>query len=209
MARAFWRLLAQEQCPSLPVLTGPTGVPVASGMNLAMRAAPIGSGARHCKKASWVVDGRLDAPAFLERIVAAIDASPGAPLSGLLEWHAGLKHPRSAIAALARQVDAAAEDGDAIARDLLVQAAGHIAQLVVSVRHAARLPPDASWSFAGGLFASAIFADAVAGKLGTAPVAPAFPPLGGGLLRAARAAGWNISPAWRENVHAGLLARRD
>ena len=57
--------------------------------------------------ASWAVDGRRDAPDFLDRMTAAIAAAPDAPFHGLLEWQAAQTHPRSAVAALARHVDIA------------------------------------------------------------------------------------------------------
>lgn len=148
--------------------------------------------------ASRALDGRADGQNFSRGLLRRI----GVEADGLLAWCWSLPNRRAGIASLAAQVDAMAEEGDAGARDLLIRAADH---LVAHVTAAAaptgeRLP----WSYAGGVFNSGTVSLRVTARLG-APRAPALPPVGGAVLRAAQAAGWSAGPDWVARLGAGLV----
>lgn len=147
-------------------------------------------------RATWVADGRLDAPDFLDRFRAALGLTEGPPMYGILDWYAALKHPRSGMAGLAVHVDAMAEAGDAVALDLMDEAAMHMARQVRAGARKAGLSDPISWSHAGSVFRSGLYRRLLAEKLGAAPQAPQLPPLGGGLWLAATRAGWDPDPAW-------------
>ncbi len=156
------------------------------------------------KRASWAFDGRSDAKAFQEKLSAAIGAEDPDRFGGLLEWLARLEHMRSGIAGLARQIDAMAEAGEATAQEIMTEAAKQLARQVIAVRERAGLVQDVPWSFAGSVFKSRLVIETLSETLGSAPVLPVLPPLGGGLLGAAWAAGWPVSTSWRDRVREAL-----
>ncbi len=153
--------------------------------------------------ASRAIDGRTEAPDFLAAFFAHLHLDAGAPQDALIFWHASLRHPRSEIAALAMLVDRLAEAGDASALAILDAAALHLAQHVGAARRrigAAEL----GWSIAGGAFASRILRERTAALIGSRPLAPRLPPIGGALLRAARDLDWPVDEAWIERLAASI-----
>jgi N-acetylglucosamine kinase-like BadF-type ATPase len=144
------------------------------------------------------LDGRADAAAFARGLLERIGVEP----DGLLAWCWSLPNRRAGIAALAGLVDIMAAGGDAQAADLLARAADH---LVAHVRAAgASVRGGLPWSFAGGLFNSGTVSLHATARLGP-PQTPALPPVGGAVLHAARAAGWDAGPDWVANLAEGLI----
>ena len=136
-------------------------------------------------RASQALDGRRGDRGFATALLARIGVAP----EGLIAWAYGLQPQRAGIAALAAHVSALAQAGETEARDLMAEAAAH---LVGHGLTAARLcGTDARWSFAGGVMADPLVLRVLTDRMGVAPTAPVLPPVGGAVLRAARAAGWD------------------
>jgi glucosamine kinase len=163
-------------------------------------------GRRALQHASWAADGRLEAPEFLAGLCRAMGLRQGPPFFGLMDWYAGLTHPRSEIARLAMLVDALAETGDAIADDILAAAAGEVARQTRAAAEAAGLCDPLAWSAGGSVFASRSFREHLARQLQTEARPAALPPLGGGLWLAAQRAGWSIDQHWLDRIGQSLDA---
>jgi len=102
--------------------------------------------------------------------------------------------PRPRIAALAKLVDEAAENGDAPAGNILNEAAQQLAILIAAVREQLFQPGEAARvSFAGGVFRSRIllerFRMLIEMEGGNRFAPPAYGPAAGALLEAYQAAG--------------------
>ncbi len=148
------------------------------------------------------LDGREpDAVPFARKLCAGMgwpDTNPAA-MDALLGWHAGQDRPRSAVAQCARLVDTLAEEGCPQALTLLKAAAAELARCVQTAR--AHFGADSvgtdplPWSYAGSVFNSRLIRAELTALCG-APQPPRLPPLGGGILRAARQAGWSIDADW-------------
>ena len=134
--------------------------------------------------ASQAVDGRLEAPGFATAILAAC----GVRADELIEWAYAQTSRRAAFAALAREVSALADTGDATAIALLQSAARALADHGMAARRKLGRPA-LSWSHAGGVFGSEVVRDEMARLLGP-PLAPKLPPVGGAVFRAVTLAGW-------------------
>lgn len=147
------------------------------------------------------LDGRLEAGGLDRALLDALRAQrPNLAAHSspalVLGWLAGLAHPRSGIAALARVVDEAADTGEPQACALLAQAAE---ELALAARAAQRQLPTAGprWSMAGGVAHSRTLRAHLLDALGPQHFQEAaLPPLGGAALLAARLAGWPSTPAW-------------
>ena len=103
---------------------------------------------------------------------------------------------RAEIAALSRLVPEAAEQGDAVARCILAEAATELARLAEAVFRMLFVPgEDATVSYIGGLFKSPLlraeFANQVIARTGCTPLPPQFGPAAGAVLEALRADGNN------------------
>ncbi len=152
--------------------------------------------------ASRAIDGRSAAPDFLAAFFDHLGLDAKAPQDALIAWHAGLGHPRSEIAALAMLVDRLAEAGDAAALAILDAAASELAVHVTAARR--RIGAALPWSIAGGAFASRILRERTAERVGSAPLPPVLPPIGGALLRAARDLDWPVDEAWIGRLAASI-----
>lgn len=143
--------------------------------------------------------------AFATRILEALGLpiDPDAAGEALLEWQRVQDHPRSAIAALAHEVNRLADGGSAEAVQILRQAAGFLSSQVMTARE--RLGQPLPWSHSGSVFLSRTVIDTVSHQVGEAPQAPQFSALGGGAMRAARLAGWDVDGPWLARLRAGLL----
>ena len=150
--------------------------------------------------ASRELDGRLPATGFAESLCAALDLSLERDPLVLMGWAARQSHARSAIASLARIVDAFAADGDTRALDLLRDAARYLAEHYAAGVAKGGLASSSPWATAGSVFLSSIVVDAVSERIGHPPVNATLPPIGGGLLLAARQAGWAADAAFIENL---------
>ena len=60
------------------------------------------------------------------------------------------------------------------------------------------------WSYAGGVLGNASVRNMVADALGCDPVAPVLPPVGGAVLAAARAAGWDVGHEFQGRLAGSL-----
>lgn len=123
-----------------------------------------------------------------------LPANPAECAAALLDWYGTLTHKRSAAAALTRVVAQQAEQGCPTASRLMHDAA---AELVLHVHTARRKlsRTDLPWSYAGGTLQSPFLRNAIAETCG-APTCPRLSPIGGGLLTAARLAGWPVDDHW-------------
>lgn len=146
--------------------------------------------------AARTADGRASAAAFRDALFGHLGLCGGDGLSELLGWYYGQAHRRSATAGLARFVDEAATRGDADAAAILDRAATHLSEHVNALRR--RMPggSDLPWSLAGGAFASTRLTQRLTEMQACEPCAPSLPPIGGGVLEAAREMGWNPDEAW-------------
>ncbi len=119
----------------------------------------------------------------------AADANELLHLMYTAEW------PRSRAARLAKLVDQAAADGDTVARQLLTHAARQLASLAGAVVGQLWLPGETvNVAYIGGVFRSRILLDRYRSSMETAGYSctpPLFPPCGGALFEAYRAAGVN------------------
>lgn len=151
------------------------------------------------------LDGREpEAASFIEpfcRFMGFPDDPAGID-SALLDWYGGLRHARSAVAALTRGVESLAEAGNGPARRIVERAAAHLAGHVDAARRRLQ-QPTLPWSEAGGAFRNASLRQAVIDMCG-APVAPLLPPVGGAALLAARRAGWDPDATWIARLATGL-----
>lgn len=143
-------------------------------------------------RASQAADGRRDGAGFATALSARLGVRPEDGPFGLMAWaHAHAQtSPRAAVAGVARHVDALAESGDAEARAILIAAARDLYRQARSAARLAGLPRPLVWCGAGSVLGSRTLSAALTGLAGAPPVAPAHSALAGGLILAARAAGW-------------------
>jgi glucosamine kinase len=128
----------------------------------------------------------------------------GGQAEALMAWYHADGDPRVKIAALAREVDRLAESGNATAKAILFEAAGHLSLLARAAWR--RLPslPAGVWSAVGSIMNSRHVTRHLIALLETPPVPAALPPVGGALWRAATNAGWAIGPDWVERLRTEL-----
>ncbi|TNC71821.1 BadF/BadG/BcrA/BcrD ATPase family protein [Rubellimicrobium roseum] len=154
--------------------------------------------------AARALDGRLpQARPFADALLPGLGSEatgPFAPLTWLMAQEAG---PRPALAGVARQVDALAQQGDETAAAILEEAGDDLAWAARTAAQRAGLPGPSPWVPAGGVFQSRAVLAAVTDRLGP-PSDPQLSVLGGGLLRAARLAGWNPDAAWAARIETAL-----
>ena len=156
------------------------------------------------RRASMMRDGRLPDDGFAAGLEARMGLGPQDGAFALSVWVTGQTPLRPAIAALAREVDAMAAAGDATALMVVEAAAAPLALLARSAAGLAGLATPDPWCVAGSVFNSPRITDALARALGSACVPARYDALGGGLLIAAEAAGWQLTPHWTARVAAGL-----
>ncbi|GAN67666.1 N-acetylglucosamine kinase [Acetobacter orleanensis] len=162
-------------------------------------------GRKALQRVCQAMDGRApEANPFAQQICAAMgwpDENPQA-LDALLGWYNQQERPRPAVAQCARLIDEMAEAGCAVSHALITQAAHHLATLVQTAR--ARFPEqNLPWSYAGSVFKSALLRATLTDLCGI-PQPPRLPPIGGGIVQAARLAGWSIDTAWIDRLARGL-----
>ena len=168
-------------------------------------------GQRALSEMARAIDGRSGAVGFARDLGERL----GCGVAGFapLAWVMAAEHPRAAVAAVAREVDALAEAGCGVARGILGAAAAELATLgrVAAARAglaagdpAADRAADwaADWAAAGSVFASRWVREGVAAGMGRAAVPARFSALGGGLRAAALRAGWDVDGAWVARVAA-------
>lgn len=145
--------------------------------------------------ASQALDGRLpEAQEFAQGMLAEL----AIPADALIDWIYSLENQRTAIAGVARITAKLAAGSSETAQAVLERACDHLAG---HVQAAERLLSSGAgerqpWSYAGGVMANSSILDGVRQRLGTDPVEPVLPPIGGAVLRAARLAGWEPDAAF-------------
>lgn len=148
-------------------------------------------------------DGRHPASSFALELARECDINP----NRLIEWVYRSANPRAEVAGIALQVSKLASAGNEIAGHILREAGAELALLAKSAAKAAGLPPDAPWSCAGSVFNDVIVKAEVTRRLGSEPVLPVLPPVGGALFDAATRAGWNIDENWISTLRPQLIDR--
>lgn len=131
------------------------------------------------------IDGRTGPTSLVSGVFELLGLDPTDQVNQLEGWASRLSEPRTQIAALAPVALDQAEQGDAAARAIVDAAAD---ELVAHVRMLERKlgAPAMAWSYAGGLFQSAVLREAVVARIGRQPSLPLLPPIGGALLAAAQ-----------------------
>jgi N-acetylglucosamine kinase-like BadF-type ATPase len=129
---------------------------------------------------------------------AFLDETGARDVNGLLHRFYTKEFARPRIAAFAKLVDGAAENGDAIAQDILNEAARELASLTRAVRNQLFEPGEpARVAYIGGVFRSRTmlerFTALAGGETGNRVGPPLYGPAAGALLEAYRAAG--VQPA--------------
>lgn len=146
------------------------------------------------------LDGRRPAADFATGILAAL----GIAGDELICWTYGLAQQRSGIAAIAVQVSALAAGGDTQALALMNLAAVHLSALGQAAVQASGSNQPLKWSFAGGVFNDTQLRKSVTARMGSDPIAPHLPPVGGAVLSAAKAAGWPVDAGFVQRLNQSL-----
>jgi N-acetylglucosamine kinase-like BadF-type ATPase len=122
-----------------------------------------------------------------------LDAAGARDANDLLHRFYTPEFPRPRIAAMAKLVDQAAGEGDAVAREILVETGQALAELAAAVRKQLFRGEEARISYLGGVFRSPIvherFFKLLESEPGNRVVAPVHGPAAGALLEAYRTAG--------------------
>jgi N-acetylglucosamine kinase-like BadF-type ATPase len=148
---------------------------------------------------SQALDGRTDAVDFANGILSGLGLDIGGGCDALMSWCYGSQRLRSAVAGVARFVDALARSGNRTALAILNSAADHLSAHLTAIRRCMKGAQPATWSYAGGVFESRVIGAMLARRHGK-PRPPRLPPIAGGLWRAAREAGWRTDDAWIEKL---------
>jgi len=156
--------------------------------------------------AGRAMDGRFPSGrAFADALVARLGRQAEGPFAPLTWLMAQPGTPRAAMAAVARHVDALAEEGQEMAAVILKDAADTLAWQAKTAARLAGLPEPFLWVPAGGTFKSRTLGSHLRDWLGP-PESPRLTTLAGGLLRAAELAGWSPDDVWAAHVDAQLRA---
>lgn len=150
--------------------------------------------------ASREIDGRIAQTGFAAELCVEMEIDPSQNALAFMSWIAGQSHARSAIAALSQIVDRLARGGNLTARSLLEDAGRLLVEHLDAAGNLAGLGPDIPWSAVGSVFESDTVLTAVRNMTHRSPVSPELPPLGGGLLLAARKAGWPTDQPFIEKL---------
>jgi len=154
--------------------------------------------------AARMTDGRQPDTGFAGALAEMLGITDDAGPFALLGWVMAQKHPRSAIASVARQIDRLSGQGDATASALLQAAADELHLHIIAAAHRAGLPQTTDWACAGSVFNSDAVRHQLTLRMGKPAVPPRLDALGGGLWLAALAAGWPVDAAWITRTAAGI-----
>jgi len=134
---------------------------------------------------SKAIDGRSAPTGMVEGVFGRLGFEPGDKVNQLEGWGSRLAEPRTQIASLAPVALDFAGQGDVAARTIVGAAADELAWHVRMLERKLGAPAM-GWSYAGGLFQSAVLREAVVERVGREPRPPLLPPIGGALLAAAQ-----------------------
>ena len=156
-------------------------------------------GKRVLEAVSQSIDGRSGPTGLVDAIFEHLHLDASDRIGALEGWAAALDSPRSQIAALAPLAGTLGEQGDRTARAIIELAADELARHVHTLER--RLAaPSLAWSYAGGMFSSALLRRALTERIGRPPRSPRLPPIGGALLAAAQHLGWRPDDRWIERL---------
>ena len=150
--------------------------------------------------ASQMIDTRRTDSGFAADLMARMGCTPDQGPFALMTWATAQPRRRAAIAALARHVDAMAETGQPTATAILTDAASDLHRHASAAAQLAGLTPPLTWAAAGSVFRSRTLTACLTGLIGSAALCPAQSALTGGLITAARAAGWPARPDWCQTL---------
>jgi glucosamine kinase len=159
-------------------------------------------GKRVLETISQSIDGRIPRTGLVHAVLSALGIDPVHAQDGIENWAAHLTNSRPQIAALAPLATELAAQGDTAATVIVESAANELARHVMAIARQSGLP--AVWSYAGGSFRSELLRDLVAARLGSQPVEPRLPPIGGAILAAAQHLGWDIDESWIARLAASI-----
>jgi N-acetylglucosamine kinase-like BadF-type ATPase len=151
------------------------------------------------------IDGRTGPTTLVTGIFGLLGLDPADRVNQLEGWASRLSEPRTQIAALAPVALAHAELGDIAARAIVDAAADELAWHVRMLERKLSAPAMA-WSYAGGLFQSAVLREAVVARIGRQPSLPVLPPVGGALVAAAQHIGLPITEEFVGRLASSLAA---
>lgn len=151
------------------------------------------------------IDGRTGPTSLVAGVFGLLGLDPADQVNQLEGWASRLSEPRTQIAALAPVALAHAEQGDVAARAIVDAAADELAWHVRMLERKLSAPAMA-WSYAGGLFQSAVLREAVVARIGRQPSLPLLPPIGGALLAAAQRIGRPITEEFVARLASSLAA---
>lgn len=154
-----------------------------------------------------ILDGRAAGDGFADAILVAVGVAHAELPDALLRWFYHHPSRRPGVAGLAAIVDGLAARGDPTAARVLDEAADALALHVTTARRQLDLPHPGPWCFVGGVSRSRAVVDRLAARLGSAPVAPLLPPVGGAAWRAASDAGWMPDAAWIRRISDDISQR--
>lgn len=149
------------------------------------------------------IDGRTGPTSLVSGVFELLGLDPTDQVNQLEGWASRLAEPRTQIAALAPVALAHAELGDTAARAIVDAAADELASHVRMLERKLSAPAMA-WSYAGGLFQSAVLRKAVVARIGRQPSLPLLPPIGGALLAAAQHLGLPITEDFVARIASSL-----
>jgi N-acetylglucosamine kinase-like BadF-type ATPase len=136
-------------------------------------------------------EGWGPATALREKLLSATGA---ASANELLHWFYSADWPRPRIAGLSKVVDAAAREGDRMAKEQLMSAAEQLARYAIAVRSLLFEKQDIPRiAYIGGVFKSQVVRNKFCDLMGTACGPPEMGPAAGALLEAYRIAGVNAT----------------
>ncbi len=210
VAVAFEGALAGDQ--GVLILAGTGSMAWARGRNGSTRSGGWGGTFGDEGSAYWIgrealalvsmhLDGRTSCAAFAEGLLAALGIGP----DDLIAWAYADANSRAKIASVARHVSALATDPAAQA--LLTRAAAHLTSLGQAAARTSGATHPLRWSYAGGAFNDACLRQAVTAQMGSAPIPPRLPPVGGAILVAARNAGWPVDAGFIQRLNTALISQ--
>lgn len=161
-------------------------------------------GKRVLETISQSIDGRIPRTGLVHAVLSALDIDPSRAQDGLENWVTHLTSPRPQIAALAPLATELAAQGDTAATVIVEAAANELARHIMAIARLSGLPPV--WSYAGGTFRSELLRDLVADRVGSQPIEPRLPPIGGSLVAAAQTLGWQIDDSWIKRLASSIDA---
>jgi N-acetylglucosamine kinase-like BadF-type ATPase len=159
-------------------------------------------GRRVLSRVSQSLDGRAAETALTAAVFAHLGLGLGDPMDALQGWVPQQRNLRAEIASLAAVAGGLADAGDPGALGIVEEAAAELAAHHRAIAAIAGGPTP--WSYAGGSFGCRALRAALSARIGTPPVAPALPPVGGALVVAAGLLGWPRGTEWIETLAASM-----